>query len=296
MKRKLSGISRLSPKIRPVSKLSISDEIVDQIMTLIARGDLMPGQRLPSERELCVRFGAGRSSLREALRCLSIVGVLNARVGDGTSVAADGGKFLGKIFEWRVISERHDIENLMEVRIGLESMAAASAARCRTVEDMRAIDALLLKMNAAREENKRFAALDVEFHLALARASGNPLLLDMISMIRGQLVRGLSLVLSTPNALPLSLKEHRRIVEAIRVHDADKASDEMSNHLKSSLARYRGFHKSAKPSDVTKRIPVKRAPGRSKDAAAPVSKPTARKRWLPSALVRPSYNLAGRRT
>jgi GntR family transcriptional repressor for pyruvate dehydrogenase complex len=277
MKRKLFGISSVSPKIRRVSKLSISDEIVDQIMTLIARGDLMPGQRLPAERELCVRFGAGRSSLREALRCLSIVGVLNARVGEGTSVAADGGKFLGKIFEWRVISERHDIENLMEVRIGLESMAAASAARCCTAEDMQAIDALLLKMNAARDEHKRFAALDVEFHLAVARASGNPLLLDMISMIRGQLVRGLSLVLSTPNAMPLSLKEHLRIVEAIRVHDADTASEEMSNHLKSSLTRYRSFHKSATPSDVIKRIPVKRAVVRSK-GATPVSKRTARKR------------------
>lgn len=277
MKRKLSVISSVSPKIRPISKLSISDEIVDQIITLIADGDLMPGQRLPSERELCVRFGAGRSSLREALRCLSIVGVLNARVGKGTSVAANGDKFLSKIFEWRVISERHDIENLMEVRIGLESMAAARAARCRTAEDMQAIDALLLKMNAASDENKRFAALDVEFHLAIARASGNPLLLDMISTIRGQLVRGLSLVLSTPNAMPLSLKEHLRIVEAIRASDADTASDKMSTHLKSGLARYRSFLKSATLSDVTKRMLVKSAVVRSKDAA-PVSKRTARKR------------------
>jgi GntR family transcriptional regulator, transcriptional repressor for pyruvate dehydrogenase complex len=277
MKRKLPGISNVSPKIRPVSKLSISDEIVDQIMTLIALGDLTPGQRLPSERKLCILFGAGRSSLREALRCLSIVGVLNARVGEGTSVAADGGKFLGKIFEWRVISERHDIENLMEVRIGLESMAAASAARSRTAEDMQSIDALLLKMKSSREDNKRFAALDVEFHLSVARASGNPLLLDMISMIRGQLVRGLSRVLSTPNAMPLSLKEHRRIVEAIRANDPDTASEEMSHHLKSSLARYRSFHKGVTISDASKTPAVKRAVGRSKNAT-PVSKGTARKR------------------
>src|ERR1700710_2117541 len=126
MKRELSRIRGIAPKIRPVLKVSISDEIVSQIMELIARGDLVPGQRLPSERELCIRFGTGRSSLREALRCLSIVGVLNARVGEGTSVASDGGKFLGRILEWRLITEQHNIENLMEARGGLEVVSAAS--------------------------------------------------------------------------------------------------------------------------------------------------------------------------
>src|ERR1700676_3977474 len=92
-------IRTIKSKLRPVSKTSISDDIVDQIMSLIASGDLKPGQRLPSERELCQHFGAGRSSLREALRCLCIVGVLTARAGEGTSVASDGGKFLGKIVE-----------------------------------------------------------------------------------------------------------------------------------------------------------------------------------------------------
>ena len=118
--REISRTKLFEPKLKLVSRSSISDEIVDQIMGLIARGDLKPGQRLPSERELCVRFGTGRSSLREALRCLSIVGVLNARVGEGTSVAINGDKFMLKILEWRLISEQHDIENLMEVRISLE--------------------------------------------------------------------------------------------------------------------------------------------------------------------------------
>src|SRR6201747_2496124 len=136
MKRELSRIRGIAPKIRPVLKVSISDEIVSQIMSLIAKGDLKPGQRLPSERELCKNFGAGRSSLREALRCLCIVGVLNARVGEGTSVAPDGGKFLGKIIEWRVVTEQHDIEDLMEVRIALEGVTAANAALRGSEKDL----------------------------------------------------------------------------------------------------------------------------------------------------------------
>src|ERR1700722_19452445 len=148
------GLKRIESKIKPVVKTSISDEIVDQIISLISKGDLKPGQRLPSERELCKTFGAGRSSLREALRCLCIVGVLNARVGEGTSVAADGAKFLGKIVEWRVMTEQHDIENLMEVRIALEGVTAASAALRNSEKDLLRIDALMEKMESAAKDEK----------------------------------------------------------------------------------------------------------------------------------------------
>src|SRR5271170_6288918 len=151
------GLKRIESKIKPVVKTSISDEIVDQIISLISKGDLKPGQRLPSERELCKNFGAGRSSLREALRCLCIVGVLNARVGEGTSVAVDGAKVLGKTVEWRVMTEQHDIENLMEVRIALEGITAASAALRSSEEDLLKIDSLMEKMERATKDEKSFA-------------------------------------------------------------------------------------------------------------------------------------------
>jgi GntR family transcriptional repressor for pyruvate dehydrogenase complex len=233
--------TRLKPirsKIRPVVKTSISDEIVDQILSLIAKGDLKPGQRLPSERELCKNFGAGRSSLREALRCLSIVGVLTARVGEGTSVALNGGKFLGKIVEWRIITERHDIEDMMQVRIALESVAAASAARRGNDEDIARLEGLITKMKAAIGNEKRFAALDLELHVSLAAASENFLIFDLISMIRGQMEKTLSRILLAPEALPLSLKEHASIVNAIRRHDPDAASEAMQHHLDAALRRY----------------------------------------------------------
>src|SRR5580700_4378635 len=139
----LSRVMKVQSKIRPITKISISEKIAQQIMDLISNGDLKSGQRLPSERELCKNFGCGRSSLREALRCLSIVGVLNARVGEGTSVAMDGTKFLGKIVEWRLITEKHDIENLLEVRIGLEGVAASNAAAHATPADIENLGDLL---------------------------------------------------------------------------------------------------------------------------------------------------------
>src|ERR1700745_4459549 len=164
----LSRAKLVGAKIRRVTKTSICEEIAQQIMDLISNGDLKPGQRLPAERDLCKEFGAGRSSLREALRCLSIVGVLDARVGEGTSVAVDGGKFLGKIIEWRLITEKHDIANLLEVRSALEGVAAANVALLRRKENIDELQKLIAQMKASVENTREFASLDLEFHLALA--------------------------------------------------------------------------------------------------------------------------------
>ena len=234
----VSRIPGIKSKIRPIEKTSISDEIVEQILALIASGDLKPGQRLPSERELCKNFNAGRSSLREALRCLSIVGVLTARVGEGTSVSASGGKFLGKIVEWRIITEKHDIEDLMQVRIALEGVTAASAALRGSEDDLAKLELVIKKMEAALKDEKRFAALDLEFHIAMASISKNFLIYDLVAMIRGQLEKTLHKVLLLPNAMPLTLKEHIAIWNAIKRHDPDTASAAMQSHLKSALKRY----------------------------------------------------------
>jgi GntR family transcriptional regulator, transcriptional repressor for pyruvate dehydrogenase complex len=224
--------------IQKVNKLSISEEIARQIMQLIADGTLQPGERLLSERELCRLFGASRSSLREALRCLSIVGVLNARVGEGTSVAKDGAKFMRKIMEWRLISEKHDIANLLEVRHALEGLAAAACATRATAADMEKTHELLKKMKTSIKDVKQFAVLDLEFHILLANASGNGMLSDLISMIRSQLAKALTSVLQLPNALPMSLKEHTAIVDAIEQHDTEGARKAMHDHLNAILVRY----------------------------------------------------------
>jgi GntR family transcriptional repressor for pyruvate dehydrogenase complex len=218
-------------KIRPIQKVSIAEEIAKQIMDLISSGSLRPGQRLPSERELCEHFGASRPSLREALRGLAIVGVLNARVGDGTSVAVDPGIFMRKVMEWRMVTEKHDIDNLLEVRLALEVISAARAARNATEADLNELRELVAKMKAIGTNETQFARLDAEFHVVIAKASGNSLILNLVSMIRNQLVRALTKALRSPNAIVHSNKEHTTLLNAIESHDPDASKAAMLAHL-----------------------------------------------------------------
>jgi GntR family transcriptional repressor for pyruvate dehydrogenase complex len=241
--------SSVESKIKRVQKISISEEIAKQIMDLISRGELKPGDHLPSERELCKNFGASRSSLREALRCLSIVGVLNARVGEGTSVAEDGERFLRKIIEWRLITERHDIENLLEVRMALEGVSAANAALQATDEQIERLRKVIARMKAALKDEKSYAVLDLEFHVAIAEASGNSLVSGLIDLVRGQLVKALHKVLLLPHALPLAHKEHCAIFDAIECRDADGARKAMQTHLEAHLRRFTGANKGGSRSE-----------------------------------------------
>lgn len=237
---RVSGVHPIESKIRRVNRVSISEDIAQQILDLISSGNLVPGQRLPSERELCKTFGAARSSLREALRGLCMLGVLSARVGEGTSVATHGGKFLGKIMEWRLITEKHDIENLLEVRIALEGVAAADMALNGAEADIEKLSGLLAKLKSAVNDKKQFAKYDLEFHLTIAKASGNTLLFDLVSMIRNQLVTALDKLL-LPHVRPLTYKEHSAIVHAIERRDPEKARDAMHTHLQASLLRHKSM-------------------------------------------------------
>src|SRR5262247_4023589 len=114
--------------MRPVHRNSLSDEIVDQIIDLITKGVLKPGERLPSEKELCLRFGVGRTTIREALRSLAEMGILDGRVGEGTFVSADNRKYLGKALQWGLLIHRKNVNDLVETRLMLESQTAYAAA------------------------------------------------------------------------------------------------------------------------------------------------------------------------
>jgi len=105
-------------------------------------------------------------------------------------------------------------------------------------------------MQSSLNDEKTFAALDLEFHIALADASGNTLVSNLIELVRGRLVKALHKVLVVPHALPLAFKEHRAIFEAIERHDPEAARNAMQAHLEAHLQRYTAANKSDNPAEA----------------------------------------------
>ena len=100
--------------LKKVQKTSLSDGILEQMTGLIARGVLKPGDRIPSEKQLCQQFGVGRTSVREALRSLSVMGILESHAGDGTFVSSNRDRYLERAFQWGLLLDRKVVEDLVE--------------------------------------------------------------------------------------------------------------------------------------------------------------------------------------
>jgi GntR family transcriptional regulator, transcriptional repressor for pyruvate dehydrogenase complex len=229
-------------KLQKVTRTSLSDNIAQQVMALISTDDLKPGQRLPAERELCKYFGVGRSSLREAIRCLAMIGILDVSIGNGTFVAASAERFVGKIFQWRMLTEQHAMQNLMEVRLALECAASARAAMCGTEEQFSRLEGIVKRMQRNISQPKRFIKLDLEYHVLLAEASNNKLLFDLLFMIRNQLSAAMLTFVTMPGGAALACKHHRSLLKVLQARDAKAARSIMHTHLALSWERYRTVH------------------------------------------------------
>ena len=221
-------------------KTSVSEEIVQQILALVKSDVLRPGDRLPPERELCKQFGVGRASLREGLRSLSTMGVLQGRVGEGTFVSSDSAGVLEKAIQWGLLLDPKQVEDLIETRLMLESRTAALAAERATPDTVSAIETRLNEMETATGDPSLFLESDLRFHTAIAEASGNSILVSMLTTIRGHLHQWIRKSLEEPathtvdDRIKLSLEQHGSIVAAIRDQDSSAAKEAMRGHILSS--------------------------------------------------------------
>ena len=225
-------------QLQPIARSSVSDAIVDQIIGLISRSLYKPGDRIPSERELCKRFGVGRTSVREALRSLATMGIVDGRVGEGTFVA-DNRRHLEQALRWGMLLDGGDVESLIETRLMLESNTAFWAASRAHEENLAAIVAHLEGMEGSVSDAERFLEFDVQFHLAIASATHNPILAGLVNTTRGYLQEWIKGSLQTPSGgalkrARLSVIQHRAILEAVRAHEPETAREAMEAHILSS--------------------------------------------------------------
>src|SRR5208282_4095116 len=208
--------------LKPAQRISLSDNIVEQLTGLIAREELKPGERIPSEKQLCLQFGVGRTSVREALKSLSVIGILESHAGDGTFVSASYDRYLERAFQWGLLLDRKAVNDLGETRLLLETHTTYLAARRATADDLAAMERAVQGMEDYVADRKRYLEHDLQFHLLIAQATQNTILGNLLSTIRGYLQNWAEQTLATSppedptSRAALSIKQHKKILRALK--------------------------------------------------------------------------------
>jgi DNA-binding FadR family transcriptional regulator len=232
-------------RIRPLAtEARLSRRLVEQLAGEIRSGRLAPGARLPTEQELTRAAKVSRTVVREAVAALRAEGMVVTRQGVGAFVSA-----APQQAPFRIDTERlHNLEEIlyvMELRLCVEIESAGLAAERATKPQVRAIAAALEALDRAAEGGKTAVDEDLEFHRAIASATGNAEFARFLQFIGRHLiprrsVSGLTETMGGPRAyLALIQEEHRRIADAIRDGDPKAAREAMRRHLTRSIERYR---------------------------------------------------------
>ncbi|MGW1346709.1 FadR/GntR family transcriptional regulator [Kribbella sp. NPDC002412] len=218
-----------SPRFpRPVLRSRLYEQVAEQISTWIKENGLLPGDRLPPERELAQRLGVSRATLSQALVALEVIGVVVVRHGDGT-VLTERARTGAVIEAIRAHADR--LPEIIEARDALESKLAALAAVRRTDEDLTAIQAALDQMERDIETGGRGVDADEQFHGAITAAARSELLTQMMAAIH-DLIRETRLEsLSQPGRPRESLAGHRKVADAIAAGDPEAAAHAMHEHV-----------------------------------------------------------------
>ena len=209
--------------IARISRRTAADDVREQIAALIEQGRLQVNERLPSEFELAKEFGVSRPVIREALTGLNALGLTTSYNGRGTFVVANSVRL-------PLLRGQYLPEQLNEVRHCLEVPAARLAALRRSDEDLQMLSALLLLIEGTEDPEIRNKH-DVDFHVAIALASGNPLLVKLTEDLRSILEEYALAASAVPTRRSGASAEHRVIYDAILRQDADAAAEAMSHHL-----------------------------------------------------------------
>ncbi|MCF6178799.1 MAG: FadR family transcriptional regulator [Geopsychrobacter sp.] len=226
----------MPPVFKPIRPKKLSEEIVTQIKNLIANGDLKPGERIPSERELAAFLGVSRPSVREAIMVLEAMGFLESRQGGGTFVRSLTERSIADPLASMV--ERRDprmLQALTEVRMGLETWSAYLAAKRAEDSEIARLRELYEVMEEQAGSGGWDPKIDAEFHLTITAATHNTLQVHVLDTIQTLFQTTIMVTLgefyTKEGYIELLLNHHREILEAIAAHDPERARQKMMEHL-----------------------------------------------------------------
>lgn len=208
------------------------EQIVQQIEESILKGALKPGDQLPAERELAQKFGVSRTAVREAVKALREKGLVEAYSGRGTFITNGTSQAIRQSLDFMMkIGQPDGSTNLVEVREILEPEIAARAATRVEEQHLAMMREAIAVMDRAGQDADAFIEADLDFHLALAEAAANPLILSLIDSIVGLLREQRMRTFYVDGGPERGQFHHKRILEAVERRDPEKARAAMQAHL-----------------------------------------------------------------
>jgi GntR family transcriptional regulator, transcriptional repressor for pyruvate dehydrogenase complex len=212
-----------------------ADQVVRHVAILIEAGKLRPGDRLPPERELAQELGVSRPTVRAGLHALAAMGVTESRQGAGTFITGGPPRLGAGPLSFLAALHGFTRDDIFEARKVLEVGAAGLAAESSRPDRLAPMAEEVTGMFANLSEPQTFLVHDVRFHRAVAAAGGNPVLLALVEMVSSLVYETRRVTVERAHDLKESAEMHRRIYQAIRDHDPERARAEMARHL--DLAR-----------------------------------------------------------
>src|SRR5213594_3951241 len=217
--------------IEPIKSTRIYEEIVRQIKTMISEGRLKSGDQLPPERDLAEKFVVSRTSVREALRALESLGLVEIRPGEGTFVRQVSIDTLIEPLALLMVSQREAIGELFEARRLLEPSLAALAATRATPDEIQEMERILDEQAKEVAAGRTGLAQDAQFHAAIGAAAHNRAITRMAHAVMDLLRQSREESLNTPGRPTRSHEDHRRLLAAIRARNEAAARQAMIEHL-----------------------------------------------------------------
>lgn len=208
--------------------------VADQIEQEILRHPQQVGERLPSEQELSIGFGVSRTVIREAVKVLEERKLVNVRNGEGAYIERPENDALADVLRRIILMRNIDSDNILEMRMILEPAACGLAAeKCANNPDaLKKLESLYEETVKYQYDPEKRLQNDLDFHLEIARLSGNPILLCFVNAIRQMISQLMENAIETQAGNDIGVQYHQRILEVLRAGDREEAEKAMASHLR----------------------------------------------------------------
>ena len=229
-------------KIEKVTKNTVVRQVMEQIKTLIATGELKPGDKIPTENMLAEQFGTGRSTIREAIKIFEYLGVIESNTRTGTYVC-DYSNISTEALTWSILLGKNELFELVDLRRIIEQRALSLLIQ-KAEDDKKFLDGLLFELESVVGEMEKavnssamadLIATDYNFHASIINASGNNVYINIYQTLKSFMHEEIEKTNKEDTVVSTVVDEHRAIVEAVRKKDLTAALNALDTHINNTI-------------------------------------------------------------